>query len=274
MANVRIIYNNAGERAIITASTTASGSLAAGTLSTNPKSLAHRSTGNSVTYTLTWANSEEINGVIIPAINLSSTATIRVRTYINSGSTLKHDSGTIPACTDTPLNTWYGIKNVNAFPYGGLSKVAVWLSTTYSVTSMIIDIIDTNNFVGYIDCSRIVCGKYWEPSYNVSKNGLELTINDTTQTSRSDAGDLISDRGTIHEIITFNLEVINKTDKEQLISIMRYIGTYRNIAVSIIPSSNNNRDEQDYIIYGKRDNSSIGYLVHNFYQNSFSITGW
>lgn len=273
MANIRIIYDNAAERATITASSTASGSLAASTLSTNTKSLAHRSTSTSVTYTLNFTSTEQITGVILPATNLSSSATIRVRTYTNSGVTLQQDSGIINACTNTPLTGWIGTKNVNSFPYGGLSKTAVWLSNPVNVTSLVINLVDTSNPIGYIDCSKVVCGTYWSPTYNVSKNGLELTINDTTQTSRTDAGDLISDRGNIHELLNFNLELLTKTDKEKLVEIMRYVGTYRNIAVSVVPDANS-RDEQDYIIYGKRDNSSLGYIVHNFYQNNFSIVGW
>jgi hypothetical protein len=271
MANVRIIYDNAAERATITASSTASGSIAAGTLGTNIKSVAHRSSGNQVQYTLEWATAEQINGIILPAISLSSDASIAVT--VNSSTNL----GTISACPSTSLDSYPGIKNANSFPYGGLSKVAYWFPQIYSVTRLDIVIADLGRVaLGYpstIDCSRIICGKYWSPTYNVSKNGLELTINDTTQTSRTDSGDLLADRGAIHELLTFNLEVLSKADKEQLINIMRYVGTYRNIAVSVVPDANS-RDEQDYIIYGKRDNSSLGYIVHNFYQNNFSIVGW
>lgn len=273
MANIRIIYDNAAERATITASSTASGSLAASTLSTNTKSLAHRSGATQVTYTLVFTNTEQINGIILPATNLSSNATITVTA---AGTTYP----AVSACTSTPLDGYSGTKNVNSFPYGGLSKVAFWFPSTVSTTSLSITLSDqTKTTIGspaypsYIDCSRIVCGKYWSPTYNVSKNGLELTINDTTQTSRTDAGDLISDRGNIHELLNFNLELLSKADKEQLINIMRYVGTYRNIAVSVVPDANS-RDEQDYIIYGKRENSSLGYIVHNFYQNNFSIVGW
>lgn len=275
MANLRIIHDNAAERATITASTTVSGGLAATSLATNSKSLAHRSTGTTVTYTLNWSASEQISGVILPATNLSSAATIRVVAGTN-------DSGSISACISTPLDNFVGVKNVNSFPYGGLSKTAVWFTSPSSVTSMTITLTDTSKgalggstypYPTYIDCSRIVCGKYWEPSYGVSKQGLELTIADTTQTSRSDAGDLFADRGTIHDQLSFNLDILTKSDKEELVKILRNIGNYKNIAVSIFPE-NNSRNEQDYIIYGKRETSSISYLVHNYYSNSFSITGW
>jgi len=275
MANVRIIYDNAAERASnITASTTVTNGLAATSLATNTKSLAHRSTGTTVTYTLSWPSSEQINGIILPATNLSSSATISA--VVNGITTIS----AINACTSTTLDNYSGVKNVNSFPYGGLSKTALWFPSTYNVTTLTINLADNGKttignpaYPSYIDCSRIVCGKYWEPSLGVNKDGLELTISDTTQTSRSDAGDLYADRGTIHDQLNFNLGVLSKTDKQELIKIIKYVGNYRNIAVSVFPEGNN-RNEQDYIIYGKREISSISYLVHDFYSNSFSIIGW
>lgn len=273
MANVRIIYDDAAERTTnITATSSASGYDPLG-LKTNTKSLVHRSGATQVTYTLTWATAEQINGIILPATNLSSSATITVTA---GGTTYP----SINACTNTTLDNYRGIKNVNSFPYGGLSKVAFWFPTTVSVTSLNILLSDQTKasignpaYPAYIDCSRIVCGKYWEPEIGVDKDGLELTIGDTTQTSRSDTGDLFSDRGTIYDQLNFNFSILTKTDRETLIGILKSVGSYKNIAVSVFPEGNT-RNEQDYIIYGKRETSSISYLVHNYYSTSFSITGW
>jgi hypothetical protein len=278
MANVRIIYDDAAERvSSITAATSASGYDPI-TLKSNTKSLAHRSSSTSVTYTLTWSSAQSINGLILPATNLSSSATISVS--VNGIS-----SSSISACPNTTLDSYLGIKNLSSFPYGGLSKVAYWWPSLQSVTTLGITLTDTNRtsnataiatgyaYPNYIDCSRIVCGKYWEPSIGVSKTGLELTINDTTQTSRSDTGDLFSDRGTIYDQLSFNLDVLTKTDREELIKLLKTVGNYKNLAVSIFPDLNS-RTEQDYLIYGKRETSSISYLIHNYYSSNFSITGW
>ena len=282
MANVRIIYDDAAGRATITASNTASGGLAASTLNTNTKSLAHRSSSTSVTYTLTWTSDEIINGVVLPATNLSSASTIGIVAKNSAGTAIyTHNGGTaVNACLNTTLDSYPSAKNVNSFPYGGLSKTAIWFtSIPTTVRSLEITLSRGTNptanpaYPSFIDCSRIICGKYWEPNIGVSKEGLELTVSDTTQTSRSDAGDLYSDRGNIHDQLNFSLSILDKTDREELIKIMKYIGSYRNIAVSIFPEGNT-RNEQDYLIYGKRETSGISYLVHNFYSNSFSITGW
>lgn len=282
MANVRIIHDDAAERTTnITASSSASGYDPLG-LKTNTKSLAHRTSATSVTYTLTWASDETINGIILPATNLSSASTISVVAKNSGGSAVyTHNAGTaVSACTNTTLDGYSGVKNVNSFPYGGLSKTAIWFtSTPTTVRSLEITLNRGTNptanpaYPSYIDCSRIVCGKYWEPQVGVDKDGLELTVGDTTQTSRSDGGDLISDRGTIYDQLNFNLGILTKTDREELIKILKNVGSYKNIAVSVFPEGNT-RNEQDYIIYGKRETSSISYLVHNYYSTSFSITGW
>lgn len=282
MANVRIIYDDAAERTTnITAATSASG-YSPLDLKINTKSLAHRSNGTSITYTLTWASDETINGIILPATNLSSASTISVVAKNSSGTVVyTHNGGTaVSACTNTTLDSYPGIKNVNSFPYGGLSKTAVWFtSTPTTVRSLEITLNRGTDpsanpaYPNYIDCSRIVCGKYWEPQIGVSKDGLELTVGDTTQTARSDTGDLLSDRGTIYDQLNFNLGILTKTDREELVKILKYVGGYRNIAISVFPEGNT-RSEQDYIIYGKRETSSISYLVNNYYSSSFSITGW
>lgn len=279
MANIRIIYNDLAAGASISASNNASQSYTGDSLKTNSKSLAHRSANTNVTYTLTWAADQTINGVILPATNLSSASTVLVAAKNSSGTTV-YTSGTISACTNTTLDGFTGVKDVNSFPYGGLSKTAVWFSSTpTTVRSLEITLTRGTNpsaspaYPSYIDCSRIICGKYWEPQFGVDKGNLNLTIADTTTTTRTDGGDLVADRGTIHDELRFNFGLLTKSDKEELVKILKSVGTYKNIAISLFPD-NNSRDEQDYIIYGKRETSSIDYLVHNFYSHSFSVIGW
>jgi hypothetical protein len=274
MANIRIIWNNATDRTSSISANSTGGSLAASSLKTNTKSLAHRSGGTSVVYTLNWSTAERINGIILPATNLSSSATI---TASANGTTV----GPINACVNTPLNSFPGEKNVNSFPYGGISKTAIWFNSVITTTSLTITLVDSGKaslgapivYPSYIDCSTIVCGEYWSPTINVSRNALTLSLEDTTQVSRTDGGDLIADRGTMNDKLSFNFDLLTKTDKEELIKILRYVGTYRNLAVSVTPDTNS-RDEQDYIIYGKKDISSLDYIVHNYFSSSFSITGW
>lgn len=274
MANMRIIYDDKAISATITASTT-TGSLTASNMLNDYKGKVHRSTGTSVTYTLTWAQAQSIGGVGLPATNLTSTSTIRVRLYTTSGSsTAIADSGAIAAngSEATQIYNWSNPLNANSFIYGGATKSAVWFDQHYSVQKVVIDLIDSSNPAGYIDCSRVICGAYWEPKYNVS-NGITHTINDTTQNVRNDSGDLLSDRGFIHDQVKFDLSVLVESDKSTLNQIIKFVGTNRNIFVSLMPDNNSSR-EQDYIIYGKRENSDIASPYYKLYSHSMSIEGW
>lgn len=274
MANIRIIYDNKADSATITASTT-TGSLTASNMLTDYKSQTHRSTGTSVSYTLTWSQAQAISGIGLPATNLSPTSTIRVRLYQTTSSpTALADSGTISAngSQQTKIYNWSNPLNSNSFKYGGATKTAVWFTQSYNVQKVVIDLVDTSNAAGYIDCSRVVCGQYWSSTYNVS-NGISHTINDSSQTVRNDSGDLLSDRGFIFDQLKFDFSVLLESDKSQLNQILKYVGTNKNIFVSLMPENNSSR-EQDYIIYGKRENSDMVSQYYGIYQHTMSVEGW
>jgi hypothetical protein len=78
MPNLRIIYDNAADRAALTASTTA-GALVAANLQTDNKGAIWRSTSTAARLTATWVNPELLSGVALPFCNLSSTSTVRAR---------------------------------------------------------------------------------------------------------------------------------------------------------------------------------------------------
>jgi hypothetical protein len=78
MPNLRIIYDNAADRAALTASTTA-GTLGVANLQNNRKGRPWRATGTMARLGATWGAPERIGGVFLPFCNLSPTATMRVR---------------------------------------------------------------------------------------------------------------------------------------------------------------------------------------------------
>ena len=99
MANLRIIYNNIADSATVTASNTASG-FSVDNLKNNQKTSVHRTTDNTVVYTLTWTTSQYVSCVALPATNLKAGATVRVQLYseIDSPNVLT-DTGNQQACT-------------------------------------------------------------------------------------------------------------------------------------------------------------------------------
>lgn len=275
MSNLRIVHDNAADRATLTASTTA-GALAAANMLTDFKGQIHRSTGNSVTYTLTWADFETVAGVALPACNLSADATIRVRGYDAAvGGALLVDSGVQYACPGPSLGLWdwTGPINGNAFAYGGAAKAVCWLADHYAVKRLVIDIEDAGNPAGHIDCARLVVGAYWSPEYNADY-GATTGIDDASQNARNDAGDLLTDRAALSETMQLDLKMMPAADRARIHQIMRSSGTARPVLVALIPDDADPLLQQDTLIYGKRKNAAIAFDFYNAYSTNITIEGW
>lgn len=275
MPNLMIISDNAVERCVLTASST-SGALVAAYMLTEQKGQAHRSIGTSVRYTMTWANAESIGALALPATNLSSTATVRVWLYSDIfGASLLADSGTQYACPGLNLALWNWSRplNVNAFAYGGVSKTMVYFNEHKAVRQCVVELVDTANPAGYIDCSKLIAGKYWSPKYNATY-GVEASTVDASSNSRNDAGDIVTDRLTQYSTLNFTLSQMPESDRAELMSIFRRVGISRSIFVSLLPDDASNAAEQDHMIYGKRSNSAVSFDFFNAFSNKMELEGW
>jgi hypothetical protein len=278
VANLRIVHNNIADTATVTASPTA-GSYLAANLQTDYKSQFHRSTGTTVTYTLSWASplpAQTVQCVSLPCTNLTATATIRIQLYANSdvtGEIVAADTGTVPAASSTQISQFTNPTG-NLFAYGAVTKTVHWYNSSYpSVRAVKITVTDTSNPAGYIDCARIVCGTFWEPTYNASREGLVVSVTDTSANSRNDAGDLVSEQGFVYDQVQLNLELLTDTDRDTLLGIIRRRGVAQNVLLSVFPD-NRTSTELAYLIYGKRSNSNINYVLPGFNSHSIEITGW
>src|SRR5690606_11043410 len=94
----------------------------------------------------------------------------------------------------------------------------------------------TNKPVGYIDCAKIVVGKFWEPTFNF-ENGVDLNITDSSTISTTNAGEVVYDRGYIRSKLEFKYALLNDADKNKLVEIFKECGIYKNILVSLFPTT-------------------------------------
>jgi hypothetical protein len=271
MPNLRVIHKNLADISTITANTTA-GNYVAANMKTDYKSQFHRTTGTTAIYTLIWSTPQTISAVVLPCTNLTSTATIRVQLQTANQTNIAELTTTL-AAPNTNISEFTNATG-NFFGYGAVTKIAHWFDQNYdNVRRIVITLVDINNPVGFIDCSRIICGTYWSPQYNASRDGLILTVSDTSTTSRNDAGDLISEQGFVYDQIQLNLDLLLDVDRDNLLSITRRVGVSRNILVSVFPE-NRTANELAYLVYGKRSNSSINYILPGLTSSSLEITGW
>lgn len=251
MANLRVVYDNAADRATIAASSTA-GTLVPANLQTDYKSEVWRSTALTATLTITWATAELIGMVALAFCSLSSAATFRVRGYALETDTtpLIDHTGFVAYGADFDEFMWGAEPiGVNAYSYGGGAYGVLWLPSVHACKKVVVDITDVNPS-NYIEASRLVCGTYWEPVYN-AEYGVTVGMVDNSKHERTDAGDLRTDRGTVHKTLNFDLAVMPKEDRDALYNIMRGNGMFKPMYVSLTPESEDEVGEQVFQIYGK-----------------------
>lgn len=272
MANLRIIYNNIADFATITASSTASG-YSTDNLKNTQKTSVHRSIGNTVAYTLNWSTPQQLNAFALPATNLTNGATIRVQGYTGqTEDTLVFDTGApLQACKGREISI-YGKTSQPSyidFGFGGATKTSVWLSQTVTVSRIVISL--TNSYP--IDCARLVVGKYWESSRQVSR-GIDLGFQDSSEITTTRSGNTYEDRKPIQETLNFDLEYINDADRQQVQKVMRSWGSSGLLYVCLFPDNTNPEITQTYSIYGRNTTNSIQYQFYKLYGTSMSLVSW
>jgi len=253
MANLRILHDNAANRVSSLSASTTSGSLAAANLLTDRKAEVHRATATSVTYTAIWTTAELMNMVCLAYTNYTSTATIRVRAYSDSADVSPAvDTGTVLACGYSPLGLWpWGTVplGVNAFSYGGGTYARAYF-TAGAYEKLVIDIVDVDQPLSYVEAARLIVGAYWSPEYNPGY-GATARVNDTTANSRSQSGDLRSDVGTVSRSLPVDLERIVPTDRARLWNILRGSAKSGPVFISLFPEDDDPELEQAHQLYGK-----------------------
>ncbi|MCC7703985.1 hypothetical protein IGS59_17250 [Janthinobacterium sp. GW460P] len=252
MNNLRIIHDNAGDRAVLTASSQA-GALGPANLQHEGKYDVLRSLGQALTITATWPTPEIIGGVVLPFCNLTPTATIRVRGYVEPGDAVPDfDIGTVPACEYARLGMWnWGALplGVNAFSYGGGTYGRSWFQMR-SVKKLVIDLVDPDNPAGYIEVARLVAGAWWSPEQNASY-GAGVTPGDTSSQYRNGAGEQKVERGALYRKLSISLDHMTPLDRAELWRIVRGNGLSHPLFVSLFPDSDDVELEQTHQVYGR-----------------------
>lgn len=273
MPQIRIITDNAADRATITVANTAAG-MGSDKLKTDIKGEVCRVLSSSATITLIWPKLETVGAVVIPASNLGPSSTIRVRAYLDeAGTQILADSGVKWAAPGTILENWDFSQalNVNAFTDGVAPITACYLPEQVACRRVVIDVTNPDNT--FIDMSRIITGGYHAPKYGASY-GASIGVNDLTQNTRTASGDIKSDWGPRNSTLQFDLGWIDNTDRErvrQLIS--RGVGKF--LFISLLAEHYDPVLERDYSIYGKPSQAgSMSFSSFNLHNTTFQIEGF
>lgn len=281
MNNLRILHDNAIDRAVLTASSQA-GALVPGNLQRDERSAVLRAVGTSVTITATWPTQELIACVAPIRSNMNSSARMRVRGYARAGDAIPViDTGVMLPCPEAPLDPadfgvmplgWnaYQFGGVNTWARGGGADGVAWFEPVL-VRQLVIDITSVDNPDGYLEISRLVAGNYWSPEYNAAY-GASMTAVDTSESYRTAAGQAKSALGTRHRLVNINLEFLTAADRARLVRILRERGTVRPMLFSLFPKNADIVREQDYMIYGRATNiEAVSAPSYDIYSSPLQI---
>jgi hypothetical protein len=252
MANLRVVYDNAADRASSVVASTTAGALSTDNMKTDYKSEVWRSTEPTATIVIQWTTAELCGMLAMPFSNLTSDASFRVRCYANAADSVPLVDKQVAACPGASLGGFqWGQEalGVNAYSYGGAAYGVIWFPTgTYQ--KIILNIVDSSPS-GYIEAARLVIGTYWSPAYT-AESGATITPLDNSKSERTDAGDLRTDRGTVSKSLAFDLNFLTAADRNSLFNILRGNGLFRPVYVSMIPESTDDAiGEQIFQVYGK-----------------------
>lgn len=263
MPNLRIIHDNAADRALLTAASQA-GLLGPANLQRDSKSSVLRATRTTQTITATWPTQESIACVALILTNMSSSARMRVRGYAQPGDSVPVlDTGSIFPCRAAvhgsfpwgvlPLG-WNAYKTggVNTWPHGGGADGVAWFEPV-RVRKLVIDVSAPQSPEGYLEISRLVAGNYWSPQYNADY-GAQLLLQDTSEDYRTAAGDLKTAKGSSSDKLSISLAHLTPMDRARLMRILRENGKGKAMLFSLFPENADPLLEQDHMLYGRSSN--------------------
>lgn len=278
MANLRIVTANAIDGATISASSTASELLTADNLKLPYKTLVHRASGTSVTYTVSLPGTQKIGMVGLAFTNLSPSATIEVGSW-PSWTDFTVDPPVVHMGTTGPQTAAAGqigaagfesTTGVNSFTYGGGKYASVYFGHQ-DLSSFTITINDPGNPDGYVEVGNIIAGDWWTPSRNASY-GSSATVVDLTKNERTEAGDLLSSRGPRSRKLNLVFNDFDAADRDAIWALMRYNGLSRPFFASLFPEDGNRAAEQAFQIYGKLSTlSALTCANYSSYSTSMEI---
>jgi hypothetical protein len=283
MSNLRILYDNAADRAVLNASSQ-TGTLGPANLQRDSKSAVLRATGTVQTITATWPMQEAIACVALIFTNLTSSARMRVRAFAQPGDAVPVlDSAWTMPCPEAPLESYpfgelplgwnaYRWGGVNSWARGGGADAVAWFAPVF-VRRMVIDVFCPDTSDGYIELSRLVAGNYWSPECNADY-GARLQLQDTSEDYRTAAGDMKTAMGTSSDKLNIQLAHLTQADRARFMRILRENGKERAMLFSLYPENPDPLLEQDHMLYGKASNlDAVSTPYYETYSAPLQIEG-
>lgn len=255
MANLRIMFPNEADSAVLTVTPDSVTNLPVTNLQIKKRGYIWRSMDLTAQAIFgNWADSapRTLGGAVLHRHNLTAAATARLRVWDaqNQTGTLLYDSGV------TALGTTYGWGSFawGMVPWGGATIFDSWsyrASTFWfpanltTARSFRWDITDVGNAWGFMEASRIYMGAVFEPTINMDRPN-EIGWDESTEQFRTAGGSLLSDQ-TRTPFRRWNVKWghLSEADRETLFEITRRAGKRMDLYISGFPGEGGAK-ERDY----------------------------
>lgn len=246
-----LIYPNAVDDAVLTATPAAEAELPVTNLQNARRAKTWRST--SLADQAIKGNFNEvktISAMAFPRHNLSGNASIRYRLWngINQGGSLLYDSGVVLQGDDLGWGEfgwgeqlWGGSTIFGSWSYAFAS---LWFDEYTTAQSFQLDVSDPANNAGWLEASRLITGQYFETSEPTDR-ALTLTWEDDSRRQRSAGGSRGGERRQTYRRWDLKLSVLSEADRAALMDICVHAGLGADMFVSFYTGAGG-RQERDY----------------------------
>lgn len=200
-----------------------------------------------------WGAQLEAGPVATSYYPTTSAAATRPLGYIDSWQGYTYDSGTVLACPAPAvrLRGFTAAQSASAYAFGGGAHARHWITAALPAAyGLAVDISDPANLTGSIEASFLVAGPYWESVTNFDY-GASAQLIDSSKNDRNDAGDLISDAGTVSQRLSIPMSKLAPDDRTTLWNILRAGGTRYPVFASMFPGDTDLARERDHQVLGK-----------------------
>jgi hypothetical protein len=274
MSNMRIVWNVASDNATLSASPLMVGSLFELNLQDPTRARVVCSTSTASQQILGDFDADTlVNSLVLWRHNLSNQATWRIELFdeVGQAGNLVYDSEVLPAINIKALNDLdWGVEplGASAFTDWALAYSVLWFAWT-AARSFRLTLSDPLNSDGYIEASRLIVGRYFEPKYNASF-GSALAWVDTSTHSRTAGGTLRTNQGPVFRQLKLFLDLLDESDRTTLIEIMRTKGKRKDVFVSLYPEVGGSK-ERDHSFVGKHVGNHENIVGHHQYNQDLLI---
>ena len=256
MPNVRIIYPNAADDAVLSASPALVATLPPANLQDVSRARVARSAGlaNPQFIRGNFNAVKVISSLALVRHNLTSAGTIRLKLFdaANQGGNLLYDSGVVALGSAKAWGEFvWGVDPWGGDSFAGwpVAFTALWFDAVTTALSFELELTDLANPAGYYEAARLFIGAYWSPAQNMSY-GHAMQWDETSTQERTGGGTLRTDGEEPYRRWEFDLQWLTQGERAALMNIVRRAGLRQDIFISLFPAEGGEK-ERDYAGAGK-----------------------